>query len=101
MPRMILTYGFKGGQKFWFGKPAKTFWFPVPTHLGPKYEVVHYEANHIDKDVRFTKEAAMQLSNIPKPFLGAALKGIVAEAKKEGVTLVDDAFVKKLNEKRG
>ena len=101
MPRMILTYGFKGGQKFWFGKPRDAFWFPVPTHLGPKYEAVHYEANHVDPDVHFTKEAAKQLTNIPKPFLKTALRGIVAEAKKEGVTMVDEAFVKKVNEKRG
>lgn len=98
MPRMTLSYGFRGGSKFWFGAPKKAFWSSVSANLGPKYESILYEANHIDTDVRFTKEAAMQLTNIPKPFLKKALKGIIARAKEEGVTQVDEAFVKKINE---
>ncbi len=98
MPHMALTYGFRGGSKFWFGAPKKAFWRSVPNHLGPKHETILYEANHIDEEIRFTKEAAMQLTGIPKPFVKKALNGIIARAKEEGVTEVDEAFVKRINE---
>lgn len=100
MPRVALTYGFRGGSKFWFGAPKKAFWLSVPNHLGPKYEAILYEANRMDEEVRFTKEAAMQLTNIPKPFVKSALKGIIASAKEEGVTEVDGDFVKRINDER-
>jgi len=100
MPRLPLTYGFRGGSKFWFAEPKRAFWLPVPTDKGPKYEVVHYEANRIDDEVRFTLEASKELTGIPRPFLRVALKGIVKEAKARGVATVDRDFVLLLNKER-
>jgi flavin reductase (DIM6/NTAB) family NADH-FMN oxidoreductase RutF len=100
MPRMPVTYGFRGGAKFWFAEPKPAFWLPIPTNKGPKYEVVHYEANRIDDEIKFTLEASKELTGIPKPFLRTALKGIVKEAKERGVTTIDRDFVLMLNKER-
>jgi flavin reductase (DIM6/NTAB) family NADH-FMN oxidoreductase RutF len=99
MPDSALTYGFRGASKFWFGERNEPYWLPIPD-LGPQHEVVHYEANRLDDDVRFTEDACKQLTGIPKAFLTQALQGIIAEAKKAGINQVDLAFVKKLNEAR-
>ena len=99
MPDSALTYGFRGASKFWFGQRKDPYWLPIP-ELGPQHEVVLYEANRLDEEVRFTEDACKQLTGIPKVFLTQALRGIVAEAKKAGVMEVDLAFVKKLNEER-
>jgi flavin reductase (DIM6/NTAB) family NADH-FMN oxidoreductase RutF len=99
MPDSALTYGFRGASKFWFGERNEPYWLPIPD-LGPKHEVVLYEANRLDDEVRFTEEACKQLTGIPKAFLTQALQGIIGEAKKAGVMEVDLAFVKKLNEER-
>jgi flavin reductase (DIM6/NTAB) family NADH-FMN oxidoreductase RutF len=100
MPRMPVTYGFRGGSKFWFAEPKPAFWLPIPTNKGPKYEVVHYEANRIDDEIKFTLEASKELTGIPKPFLRTALKGIVKEAKDRGVTTIDRDFILMLNKER-
>ena len=99
MPNVPLTYGFRGASKFWFGKREEPYALPIP-NLGPDDEVVMYEANRLDDDVRFTREACQQLTGIPRAFLTQALKGIVGVAKKQGVTTVDLEFVQKLNAER-
>ncbi len=85
---------------FWFGATQPAYKLPIPDK-GPKHEVVHYEANRIDPDVRFTLEASKQLTGIPRAFLRQVLVGIVRQAKARGVTEVDAAFVAALNQKRG
>jgi flavin reductase (DIM6/NTAB) family NADH-FMN oxidoreductase RutF len=72
MPRMPLTYGFRGGTKFWFAEPKPAFWLPIPTNKGPKYEVVHYEANRIDDEIVYAR--GEQGTHGIKPFLRTALK---------------------------
>jgi len=99
MPDMPLTYGFRGASKFWFGERAEPYALPLPD-LGPQHEVVFYEANRLDESVRFTEDACKQLTGIPKAFLVQALKGIIAEAKKAGVTMIDLDFVQNLNAAR-
>ena len=69
MPNMPITFGFRDGEKFWFAERKKAFWFPTPTDKGPKEESVLYEANRIDPEVKFTREACKQLTGIPKPFI--------------------------------
>jgi flavin reductase (DIM6/NTAB) family NADH-FMN oxidoreductase RutF len=101
LPKVPLAYGFRDGGKFWFAEHKKPFWFPTPTDKGPKEEAVLYEANRLDPDnVQFTREACKQLTGVPRPFLKTALKGIIKQAKEDGVELVDLDYVKKLNEER-
>jgi flavin reductase (DIM6/NTAB) family NADH-FMN oxidoreductase RutF len=100
MPRMPITFGFRGGAKFWFAESKPAFWLPIPANKGPRHEAVLYEANRIDEEVRFTAEASKELTGIPKPFLRTALKGIVKEAKDRGVTTIDRDCILMLNKER-
>lgn len=100
MPKMPITYGFRDGAKFWFAETKRPFWFPTPTDKGAKEESVLYEGNRIDPEIQFTREAAKQLTGVPKPFLKVALKGIIKRAKEDGISKIDEAYVKKLNEER-
>ncbi len=100
MPRVPLTYGFRGGATFWFGETQPAYKLPIPD-LGARHEVVHYEANRIDDVVRFTLDASKQLTGIPRPFLRQVLEGIVWQAKARGVTEIDPEFLAALNKKSG
>ena len=100
MPNMPITFGFRDGARFWFSEPGRRFWFPTPTNKGPKEESVFYEANRLDPNVKFTRDACKQLTGVPKPFLKTALKGIIKQAIADGVSEIDEAYVKKLNEDR-
>ncbi len=99
MPNIPLTYGFRGGNTFWFGDSLPAYKLPMPD-MGANHEIVHYEANRLDDEVRFTMEACKQLSGIPNNFVRQVLQGIVNQAKARGVTEVDEAFVAELNSER-
>ena len=99
MPRIPLTYGFRGGSTFWFGETQPAYKLPIPD-LGANHEVVHYEANRLDDEVRFTMEACKQLSGIPNAFIQNVLTGIVKEAKSRGISDVDEDFIITLNKER-
>lgn len=103
-PHMPISYGFRhqtGERRFFFCAHERPFPVPVPTDIGPAHQTIFYEANRIDPDVRFTEDACLPLTAIPKPFLKVALRGIVSQAKADGVALVDAAYVQQVNERRG
>jgi flavin reductase (DIM6/NTAB) family NADH-FMN oxidoreductase RutF len=100
MPRIALTYGFRGASTFWFGEAQPAYKLPIPD-LGAKHEVVHYEANRIDDAVRFTLDASKSLTGIPRAFLRQVLEGIVRQAKARGVAEVTPEFLAVLNRERG
>ena len=91
--------GFRGGSTFWFGEVKPAYKLPIPD-MGPNHELVHYEANRLDDEVRFTWGACKQLTGIPNAFLQNVLGGIVKQAKARGVTEVDEDFVIALNKER-
>jgi len=99
MPRVPMTYGFRGGSTFWFGEVQPAYKLPIPD-LGAKHEVVHYEANRLDDTVRFTLDASKSLTGIPRAFLRNVLEGIVRQAKKRGVAEVTPEFLAALNAER-
>lgn len=99
MPNIPLTYGFRGGSSFWFGEVQPAYKLPIPD-MGPNHEIIHYEANRLDDEVRFTWDACRQLSGIPNAFLQNVLGGIVKQAKARGIKEVDEAFVLQLNRER-
>lgn len=100
MPRIPLTYGFRGASTFWFAETQPAYKLPIPD-LGAKHEVVHYEANRIDEVVRFTLDASKSLTGIPRAFLRQVLEGIVRQAKARGVAEVTPEFLAALNKERG
>jgi hypothetical protein len=102
-PSMPISYGFRHNDKerrFFFTSHNKPFAVPIPTPKGLEYQSIYYQANKIDPEVRFSEDACKLLVEIPKAFMGMALKGIVKEAKEQGVTMVDEEFTKAFNERR-
>jgi flavin reductase (DIM6/NTAB) family NADH-FMN oxidoreductase RutF len=102
-PQMAISYGFRhhtGDRRFFFCEHSRPFAVPVPTDIGPEHQTIFYEANRIDPEVQFTEEACKPLTAIPRPFLRLALKGIVAEAKRDGRAVVDEAYVAEINRRR-
>lgn len=100
MPRLPLTFGFKGGNKFWFAEPNTPFWKPLPER-GLNVQTVMYQANRIDDQYQFTREACEEMTAVPKAFLEVALYGTVEVAKERGVNLIDKEFVVNLNKELG
>jgi len=96
MPHIAMTYGFRGGSTFWFGQPQPAYKLPIPD-MGANHELVHYEANRLDDEIRFTMEACKQLTGIPNAFVRNVLTGIVKQAKERGITNVDEDFIAELN----
>jgi len=99
MPRVAMTYGFRGGSTFWFGETQPAYKKPIPD-MGANHDIVHYEANRLDDEIRFTMEACKQLTGIPNNFVRQVLEGIVKQAKSRGVTEVDEDFIVQLNSER-
>jgi len=101
MPNMPITFGFRDGARFWFTEIKRPFWFPTPTDKGAKEESILYEANRLDpENVQFTREACKQLTGVPRPFIKTVLKGIIKQAKAEGVAEVDKDYVIRINKER-
>jgi len=61
---------------------------------------VIYAAKRIDPAVKFTDGACAKLTKIPRIFLKAALTQMVQIAKEEGISLIDEAALEKINDKR-
>ena len=100
VPNMPISFGFRNANQFWFAKHKKAFWIPTPEGKGAQHEAVMYIANRLDEDITFTVNACKQLTGVPKVFVKTVLKGIIKEAKNQGITKIDQAFVEKVNENR-
>ena len=99
-PDMPISFGFRGGNEFWFTRHGKPFYIPVPRELGPQHQEIYYMANKLDPEIRFTDGACRKLTGIPKAFIRSALGGIIKEAKKQSVTMVDEDFLDEVNSAR-
>ena len=72
----------------------------IPTAKGREAHSIFYTANKLDPEIRFELEACKLLTDVPKVLLTVALKGIIREAKKQGVTMIDADFMREVNAKR-
>ncbi len=99
-PNMPIFQGYRANRGFWFAKHQKPFSIPLPKVEGMESQTVFYLANRIDANVRFTKEACEQLTDIPQPFMRDALKEIVARAIEDGISEIDEPYVAKIAAER-
>lgn len=103
-PSMPLSYGFRhneaGDRRFFFCSHNRPKPVPIPMAKGLEANSVYYTANKLDPEVRFDLEACKLLIEVPKALLTVALKGVIREAKKQGVTMVDADFIRQVNAKR-
>ena len=98
-PSVPVDYGYRDSTNFWYTR----FRRPIPEKIQAKegdVQSVIYAAERIDPDVKFTKEACAKLTKIPRVFLKAALTQMVKIAKEEGISVIDEAALAVINDKR-
>ena len=98
-PRVPVDYGYRDSTNFW----CSPFKKPYPEKIQAKegdVNSVMYAAKRIDPEVTFTNEACAKLTKIPRIFLKAALTQMVEIAKEEGISVIDEAALEIINDKR-
>ena len=98
-PLVPVDYGYRDSTNFWYTKFRRPIAEKIQAADGDVNSVI-YAASRIDPDVKFTDEACAKLTKIPRVFLKAALTQMVEIAKSEGITLIDEAAVALINDKR-
>lgn len=99
-PAVPVDYGYRDSTNFWYTKFKKPIAEKIPEKNNGNVSSVMYAAERIDPEVKFTKEACERLTKIPRVFLKAALTQMVNIAKEEGITLIDEAALNIINDKR-
>lgn len=99
-PRVPVDYGYRDSTNFWYTRFTKPISEKIPEKNDGDVKSVIYAAERIDPDVKFTEEACAKLVKIPRIFLKAALTQMVNIAKEEGITLIDEAALNVINDKR-
>lgn len=98
-PNVPVDYGYRDSTNFWYSPFKK----PIPEKIQAKegdWQSVKYAASRIDPEVKFTDEACAKLTKIPRIFLKAALTQMVNIAKEEGISVIDEAALNVINDKR-
>ena len=98
-PNVPVDYGYRDSTNFWYTKFTRPISEKIPAKEGD-YKSVMYAAERIDPDVKFTEDACKKLVKIPRVFLKMALTQMVNIAKEEGISLIDEAALNLINDKR-
>lgn len=98
-PRVPVDYGYRDSKNFWYTRFSKPRPEILPMREG-SISSVRYAADRMDPDIKFTDEACAKLVKVPRIFLNTALKGCVAWAKENGVTLITAEHMDIINDKR-
>lgn len=99
-PNVPVDYGYRDSKNFWYSRFRKPIAEPIPKDKETDITSVKYAANRIDPEVKFTDAACATLVKVPRVFLKLVLQGCVDWAKENGVTLIDEAEMKIINDKR-
>ncbi len=98
-PPVPVDYGYRDSKNFWCSRHKRPYAEKIQAKEGDVQSVI-YAASRIDPNVQFTKEACAKLTKIPRVFLKAALTQMVEIAKEEGFTVIDEAELNIINDKR-
>lgn len=98
-PSVPVDYGYRDSTNFWCSQFKKPFPEKIQAKEGD-VNSVKYAAKRIDPEVTFTDEACAKLTKIPRIFLKAALTQMVQIAKEEGISVIDEAALEIINDKR-
>ncbi len=99
-PSMPIFYGFRAGGDFWFAEHGRPFALTPPRPAGSELQAVRYLASRLDEAVRFTDDACLQLTKIPRPFLSDAMQRLIAEARRQGRLQIDAGFMQQVRQGR-
>jgi len=98
-PKVPVDYGYRDSKNFWYARFTKAIPELLPIRA-TTVDSVKYAADRIDDKIKFTDEACAMLVNVPRIFLPTALRGCVAWAKENNVTLITAEHMKEINDKR-
>lgn len=98
-PPVPVDYGYRDSTNFWCSRFRKPFPEKIQAKEGDVSSVL-YAAKRIDPAVTFTEGACAKLTKIPRIFLKAALTQMVEIAKEEGISVIDEAALDIINDKR-
>ena len=98
-PKVPVDYGYRDSTNFWYTKFSTPIAEKIPAKEGDVKSVI-YAAERIDPDVKFTEQACAKLVKIPRVFLKMALTQMVEIAKEEGISVIDEAALDIINDKR-
>ena len=98
-PPLPVDYGYRDSKNFWFHRKKRMRAELLPMRQATLASV-RYAADRADDTVKFTDDALETIRNVPRVFLPVVLRGCVAWAKENGVTLIDAGHMKIINDKR-
>lgn len=98
-PRVPVDYGYRDSKSFWYTRFSRAIPQILPMREA-NLDSVCYAAERIDPDIKFTREACSRLVKVPRIFLHTALKGCVAWARDNQVTLITEEHMDIINDKR-
>lgn len=98
-PSVPVDYGYRDSTNFWMSRFRRPYPEKIQAKEGDVSSVI-YAAKRIDPEVTFTDGACAKLTKIPRIFLKAALTQMVEIAKAEGISVIDEAALNIINDKR-
>ncbi len=98
-PSVPVDYGYRDSTNFWMSRFRRPYPEKIQAKEGDVSSVI-YAAKRIDPEVTFTDDACARLTKIPRIFLKAALTQMVEIAKSEGISVIDEAALNIINDKR-
>ena len=96
---MPVDFGYRDSKNFWYTRFSRALPELLPVRA-TTVDSVMYAAKRIDPEIQFTEDACAKLVNVPRIFLPNALKGCVAWARENHVTLITAEHMDIINDKR-
>ena len=100
IPRFPTAMGFRDNLWFWFMENKKPYKIRIPEDRGTTLNTITYAAKRFDPSVTWDDEACAMIMNVPRVFLNRVFKGVVEQAKAEGITHITPEFMAKVRDKR-
>jgi len=101
-PNLPIDYGFRNNAHFWFTRHRPPYREPIPKSKATSVDSVMWAITRggFAEELEWSEEAAAKLVAIPRVFLNVALRGIVEEARRAGVTGITPEFLDTVRDKR-
>ena len=99
-PRVPVDYGYRDSKYFWYSKFKRPIKAPIPAGTEMDIKSVRYAADRLNTDVKFSDDALVTLTKVPRVFLKTILQGCVKYAEENNISLIDANVMKDINDKR-
>ena len=101
-PNLPIDYGFRNNAHFWFTRHRPPYREPIPKSKAVSVDSVMWAITRggFAEQLEWSEEAAAKLVAIPRVFLNVALRGIVEEARRAGITRITTEFLDTVRDKR-